>query len=279
MLLQYKDGKVDKNDLRVFLNVFDDLQRDVGLATYLMGLMSPWSARMHYKPDGTVRPKALKTIDMATTTSLRSFLTTKGKSSIFTNDSLSATFTKLEEAASWLATNGLTSIDDFRTIAEQYKVDPAFRTEDVLADLNKAVEESLLSGDDFSAFKQRVSRTIQFPNKSAETLFRTQTKRAYVEGQNRIMQTPAVKRLFPYYKYSATNDTRVRDEHWDLDGVVVSADDSESMTYCQEKIKEYNCRCSFYPISEKEARRIGLKKIRNGIIMSADFPAPPQGDT
>lgn len=186
-------------------------------------------------------------------------------------------FTALEESADWLAERGLTSMHDFERVADQYKADPAWKTDDVLAELNQHVGESLRAGEDLPAFRDRIASVLQAPRASVETLYRTQTKRAYDAGQDRIVNNPRVRKHFGYWLYMATHDPRTREWHLALDSKVFGDDDAAAMGHVNRTLAEFNCRCTKIPVGEKEVGIYGLWTIRNGV--PEQITDPPLSDT
>jgi SPP1 gp7 family putative phage head morphogenesis protein len=178
----------------------------------------------------------------------------------------------LDEGAKWLEEKGLVDMDHFRRLAQTTAVDQAINTDNLMTNLFSELKESIAAGETPEQFAKRIEDLAAPPDHSVYTLLRTSTKRSYVAGHKAVMEDEGVRSLLPYYLYMATDDDRVREEHWALDGVVVSVDDDESVAYEDDLLNDYNCRCTRVSITEAEARERGLSGIIGGEVYALEFP-------
>lgn len=97
-----------------------------------------------------------------------------------------------------------------------------------------------------------------------ENVFRTNVLTYLSQGKFTAAQQPLVKSHFPYCRYSATRDARVRKEHWaleslGLDGTAVyNLDDPVFIKF--RPPWSWNCRCNWYPVTVEQAARYGVKE-------------------
>jgi len=78
-----------------------------------------------------------------------------------------------------------------------------------------------------------------------ENVVRTNQSLAFAAGQ--IAKLEEVKDSFPYWRYSAVNDSRTRPSHAALHGKVFRTGDYKFYPPCG-----YQCRCTAIPMTEKE---------------------------
>lgn len=123
--------------------------------------------------------------------------------------------------------------------------------------LNRAIQESVLTGDSHASWQQRASQIVDLTAREAEAIGRTFTHRAYHEGLREITDEPAVKDEFPYIEYFATHDTRTRATHREMDGKVAHVG-SPLAARMRELAAEWGCRCSVVPLSREDAVAAGI---------------------
>lgn len=74
-----------------------------------------------------------------------------------------------------------------------------------------------------------------------ELILRQNVAMAHAIGQREVSEHPAVRELYPNYKYMAVQDGNARDSHAALDGLVLPKDDPFWDTHFPPW--EFNCRC------------------------------------
>lgn len=110
----------------------------------------------------------------------------------------------------------------------------------LLAELKDALRESLRRGESLREFRERLGEAVALDRAQTETLYRTNTKRAHIAGQEAAMQSPGVAEEFPFVLHAATRDLRVRPEHWALDGFVVRRGTPEHRIVLAAQ-RDWNC--------------------------------------
>lgn len=89
-----------------------------------------------------------------------------------------------------------------------------------------------------------------------ETIYRTNTQRAYQAARYRELSDPGVQALLPYWRYVAVMDNRVRPEHAAMHDKIYRADDPIWREWYPPN--GFNCRCTVVPLTEDELRAEGL---------------------
>jgi hypothetical protein len=87
---------------------------------------------------------------------------------------------------------------------------------DAVARVQRAVADDLARGGDLRTFRRAVGAELGaagLGDAQVEALYRTQTGLARAAGMQQVLDHPLVADEFPYVRYSATHDARVRPEH------------------------------------------------------------------
>lgn len=159
-------------------------------------------------------------------------------------------------AVDWLLEKQVVSIEDLRSMAQQDRASVfiASGIDDlrILNDLKLEVATSLEQGESLDTFKTRIAGRIDAAEAEVNTIYRTNTKQAYIAGMESTLEKPGVKELFPFVQYVATHDTRTRPHHEVLDGIVVRRGTREHRLL-QAALSDYNCRCTVIPMTEADA--------------------------
>lgn len=152
-------------------------------------------------------------------------------------------FAKLSNEAKTMAfaVSGIAKGDELNTVYQQ---------------LSRALDE----GIPFSEFKKGCADIFErrgWTGKRAwriDNIFRTNIQTAYNVGHYKQLSEQA--ELFPYWKYSAINDSRTRPTHLAMNGRVWPADHPIWDTWYPPN--GYRCRCSVIGITQAQADRRGL---------------------
>jgi SPP1 gp7 family putative phage head morphogenesis protein len=157
--------------------------------------------------------------------------------------------------------------------------------------LTRSVEEGLTFREARPLLKKALD-TSAVGDGQIENVYRTYYGKAQGAGQLRVLENPMVRDEFPYLKYSATHDTRVRPEHLLLEkmgldgGPIYRTDDPFWLTHYPPWA--WRCRCNAIPLSLEAAARLGVSEAREWLrtgnppavpqfVNPADFPQPPEG--
>lgn len=125
------------------------------------------------------------------------------------------------------------------------------------AKLRDELKESILKGETLKDSKRRLQEAMDRLGLSPrnkgqiETIIRTQTQLAYSAGRWKAERLdPDIDDMLWGYKYVTAGDNRVREEHANLDGVVLPKDHPFWNTYMPPN--GYNCRCQAIPLYDQQ---------------------------
>ncbi len=215
------------------------LYADTKLASRLLGMLSPWKPDVgNWDAVATQKPIAMALLDSQYEwpwmQSAVEFLVGK---SVVTQSQFDA-LSRDDQLGSF----SVPGSDDIRFVSE----------------VRDEVVRSLESGESLESFRDRMESRLGIAESDANSLFRTNTHQAYVEGQEKALSSPAVAEAFPYVMYAATADTRTRPAHAAADGFVVRRGTKEHAVLLK-LLKDWNCRCTLIPLGEDDARQRGIK--------------------
>ena len=124
------------------------------------------------------------------------------------------------------------------------------------AKLRDALKESILKGEPLKASKRRMQETMDSLGLSPrnkgqiETIIRTQTQLAYSAGRWKAERLDSdIDDMLWGYKYVTAGDSRVREEHANLDGVTLPKDHPFWNTFMPPN--GFNCRCQAIPLYDQ----------------------------
>ena len=123
--------------------------------------------------------------------------------------------------------------------------------------IQRSLENAQRKGMSFDSWKKSLNQdTLRSLSRSRlETVYRTNLSSVYnVSTRMNAATTEAT----PYLMYSAVGDSRTRQSHQELDGVIKKASDPFWNTHTPPL--GYNCRCSIIPISKEEAKSRGISR-------------------
>jgi len=102
----------------------------------------------------------------------------------------------------------------------------------------------------------------------ADTVFRTNTARAYSDGRKAQALRPGVRRAAPGWRFDATNDDAVRVNHFAGEGVIAHVDDPIWETHTPPL--GFNCRCAIEVVPLDELVRLGIADRNGNMIQTFD---------
>lgn len=221
-----------------------ELRSSMAVAGHLLGMLSPWRPSVASNPAGASRSRSINlALDLSR-----------------------FDFPWFADALDFLRTKRLLSDEDFSLLDQDERAKalsaPGADDRSTLEGIQRALGESLKAGEPLDKFRSRLDEVVALPKAQAETLFRTQTKQAYIAGQSRSLSDPVIAEEFPYVEFAATADTRVRDSHWELNRKIARLGSPEHRLFLRA-VADYNCRCTLIPLTEKEALRKGVSSLRD----------------
>lgn len=167
-----------------------------------------------------------------------------------------------KELVRWLRDRRLLTPEEFRALAREDRPRnvsvPSVSSPETLRSLQSKLADAIAEGLPPREFRERAKGIADVPRHEAETLVRTATKQGYLDGKQATLSKPHVAAAFPYDLIVTTRDTRVRETHKPLDGLILrrgSAAHAEAMRL----LSDYNCRCDAIPLSEERARAEAAK--------------------
>ena len=155
-----------------------------------------------------------------------------------------------------------------------------------LSDLEaiKAVQDSLAraleNGATFEEWKAQVKekglfRGPQFTKARLETIFRTNMQNAFATGRYMELTAPAVLKRRPYWRFSAVRDNRTTKVCAASHGTILPASHEWWKTHIPPL--HFNCRSTFVPMTEKDAKAAGITKNPTQLKAALGFGNPPFG--
>lgn len=122
--------------------------------------------------------------------------------------------------------------------------------------LRDEIRESVLQGEHLKDSKKRIAETMDRlgltpKNKGQiETIIRTQTQLAFAAGRWKAERLdPAIDEMLWGYKYVTAGDSRVRDDHANLDGVTLPKEHAFWNSFMPPN--GFNCRCQAIPLYDQ----------------------------
>ncbi|MHB1059811.1 MAG: phage minor head protein [Rhodanobacter sp.] len=170
----------------------------------------------------------------------------------------------MAEAQAFWQDKVLLSPSQFSRLAAEAKV-KAFAISgiakgDELATVYNAIGKAIDQGTTFEQFKDECEDIFArrgWTGKRAwrvDNIFRTNIQTAYNVG--RYQQLAGMTAAFPYWKYSAVNDSRTRPTHLAMNGLVYPAGHPFWNTWYPPN--GYRCRCSVIPLTASQVKGRGL---------------------
>lgn len=259
-----KGGKLAESRVAKILAEIRRVNIAATFAARLVGMCSPWKPSLTPRPAGAPKPDRLPAAVEGNALARR--LAIAGVSN---NAGDFWRFPWIEDAAAFLRGKNVATPDELRAMAadvqRQVLSAPGVTNLDVLGRIKDALAESISTGETRQQFAARIDRAVALTDAQMETLFRTNTHQAYIEGQERTLSDPAIDEEFPYVMLNATRDTRTREEHEAVDGFVVRRGTPE-YEIIRRLLDDWGCRCGLTVLNEDDARGYGVKTL-------ADIPS------
>lgn len=191
-----------------------------------------------------------------------------------------------EEAVSYWRSKVLLTPEEFRRLADAVKAN-AFTVAgiarlDMLNEVWKLLDDAISEGLTVREFQEKAQDLFQRKGWEGPTpyrldnIFRTNIQTAFSVGRYKQMTHPDIVETRPIWVYDAVNDRRTRPTHLALDGTARRADDPFWDTWYPPN--GYRCRCAVRNLSEREARRRGIKVgsgAAPGLVEPPGQPARP----
>lgn len=141
-------------------------------------------------------------------------------------------FPLMERAAESLLTRNILQADLYYRTADNIRA-RSFTvagdlTIETIDSIRNILGEQIRQGASFNEFKSAIADGLEesfIAPWHAETVFRTNVQTAYRDGRNTAARDPIVSRLFPYKRYVAIHDGRVRKEHLRLEKLGLNGTD------------------------------------------------------
>jgi len=232
------------------------LDADAQMAGAILGMISPWLPNLRDVPRGT--PRSIRAIKMAI----------KGLDDILPEGD-DYRWPTLEDSIQWIVDEKVAGRDTLQRLHGDLRkrafTEGMQGSRKLLTNLQEALAQSLIDGDSVAEFRKRIQGVTSVTANEAETLLRTNTKQAYLYGQERSLDQPGVKDRFRWVYYAATMDNRTRPSHRALDGWVAERGTELHRIFLKIQ-SQFNCRCTVIPCDQKRADEFGIKT-------AADLPA------
>lgn len=257
LVVEAQLGRGSWAQVGVTLEAIRHLEADCRMAGMILGMLSPWIPRVGDIPDRT--PDGI-TLKRPVTLGI------KGLQDILPgplHDGDEYRWPQLEDAIKWIEDQGIMAKRELAIVqAELHR--QAFVTgkaDDLqtIIRLQQAVAESIRNGDSLQTFRKRIEDVATLKRHEVETIFRTNTKRAFLDGQEQALRQPRVKERFRWVYYAATADNRVRPHHWFFDKWVVEV--GTQLYWLIKQVQgEFSCRCAMIPMDETQLEEYGQPK-------------------
>lgn len=140
--------------------------------------------------------------------------------------------------------------------------------EETLTKIRDSLAENVREGADYETWRKKVMEDVDqgtfMSDGHQEMVFRTNVQTGFSDGQASVLAHPLVRSGFPYVVYDSIHDDRVREDHREMDNLgiggtnVYRTDDPVFQLF--RPPWDYNCRCSWTPITVRHASEKGIKE-------------------
>lgn len=111
------------------------------------------------------------------------------------------------------------------------------------------------TGMSVDEWKARKAITNLASTRRLNLILQQNARMGWAVGRRQVSEDPAVKKRWPYWRYIARDDSRVRPDHAALDGMILAKDDP--FWHSRTPPWDFNCRCDFEDADEEEAAEAG----------------------
>lgn len=248
-------GKNDDGTLAEIVREIQFLDLDAKLAGRVVGMLSPFEPELNdvFGTDRPVQGEPVKTLAVPGVSN----------PTVGLPDGDVWRFPWVDDAVSFLDEKAIATQSELQAIAQADRANfisaPGINNNGLLERLRKALADSTARGEALADFRRKIDADLSLTRAQTETIYRTNTHQAYVEGQDIALSKPHVEEQFPFVLYAATRDTRTRPEHRELDGKIARRGSAEH-TGMLAALKDWNCRCTLIPLSREDAESRGFRE-------------------
>ena len=182
-------------------------------------------------------------------------------------------YPEIEEGVKRLRETNLLTRDQFDAAAEDIQQRAFTVAGDIEVDTIGRIRDTLANnidrGTSLEGFRNQLDDKLKgsfLGPAHLETVYRTNTQAAFRDGRQTLMSDPIVAAAFPYQRYIATHDDRVRESHLQLESLGLDGTDIYRMDdpFWDRFTPpwDYNCRCSVIPLSLEAAAEAGVSEAR-----------------
>lgn len=127
-------------------------------------------------------------------------------------------------------------------------------------------------------------KTLPISDAHLEMVFRNAANEAYSQGMEKVLSDPMVEDAFPYRAYDAIRDQRCRREHRAMESLGLDRTNvyhrSDPTWRRFQPPWGWNCRCSWTPMTARQAARLGVKEAQQWLATGVEpehvpVPRPP----
>ena len=181
-------------------------------------------------------------------------------------------FPIVEDAVRTLRTSPVAVGENFRETAAAVQRGSFAVTGDLTAeslrDVRRILADNIATGPDREQFIRDITERFKTGNPLSEArwrqVFRDNTGQALSNGQDRALKSPFVADAFPYRRYVATDDGRVRPEHLALETLGLSGTNiywKGDPVWSEFRAPwDFGCRCAGFPVTVRQAMEDGVKE-------------------
>lgn len=152
----------------------------------------------------------------------------------------------MEKAVQWILGKGVVSAQDLQTLDRENRQKvfsvAGINSPETVQEVREIVSRSVSENLSLPEFRQELRQVVSLAKNHEETIYRTNTKQAYLQGFDSTLAKPRVSAALPYVRYNATPDRRVRRHHWALDGWIAEVNSPLYRLFLMAQ-KQFNCRC------------------------------------
>jgi hypothetical protein len=138
--------------------------------------------------------------------------------------------------------------------------------QETLEKIRDAIAENIAEGADVQAGREKILASVDegtfLSPAHLETVLRVAIQTAFTDGQFKILQHPYVRSGFPFVRWTAIDDDRVRHDHLAMEwhglngGPIYRVDDPTFLAW--KPPADFNCRCGFIVLTVRMAAEAGV---------------------